>query len=116
MRFPGVRADNDMYTYGFSFDPWKGAIIGNGQEIREYLGQVTEKFNIKNHILFNTEVLSLSWKNNQWITKTNSQKFSSQYVICCTGSRDKKNPHLPKFRNEKKISRENCTYTKMGKY
>ena len=21
MRFPGVRADNDMYTYGFSFDP-----------------------------------------------------------------------------------------------
>ena len=22
MRFPGVRADNDMYTYGFSFDPW----------------------------------------------------------------------------------------------
>ena len=102
MRFPGVRADNDMYTYGFSFDPWKGAIIGNGQEIREYLGQVTEKFNIKNHILFNTEVLSLSWKNNQWITKTNSQKFSSQYVICCTGSRDKKNPHLPKFRNEKK--------------
>ena len=90
MRFPGVRADNDMYTYGFSFDPWKGAIIGNGQEIREYLGQVTEKFNIKKHILFNTEVLSLSWKNNQWITKTNSQKFSSQYVICCTGSRDKK--------------------------
>ena len=31
MRFPGVRADNDMYTYGFSFDPWKGSIIGNGE-------------------------------------------------------------------------------------
>ena len=30
MRFPGVRADNDMYTYGFSFEPWKGSIIGNG--------------------------------------------------------------------------------------
>ena len=34
MRFPGVRADNDMYTYGFSFDPWNGSIIGNGQEIK----------------------------------------------------------------------------------
>lgn len=102
MRFPGVRADNDMYTYGFSFDPWKGSIIGNGQEIKKYLGQVTEKFDIKKRILFDTEVLSLTWKNNQWVTKTNSKKFSSQFVICCTGSRNRKKPHLPKFRNEKK--------------
>ena len=50
MRFPGVRADNDMYTYGFSFDPWNGSIIGNGQEIKNYLSQVTQKFNIKKHI------------------------------------------------------------------
>ena len=34
---------------------------------------------------------------NEWI-----KKFTSQYVICCTGSRDRKNPHLPKFANEKK--------------
>ena len=88
MRFPGVRADNDMYTYGFSFDSWKGSIIGNGQEIKNYLSQVTQKFNIKKQILFNTDVLSLSWKNNEWIIKTDSKKFSSQYVICCTGSRN----------------------------
>ena len=37
MKFPGVRADNDMYTYGFSFDKWKGSIIGDGQEIKNYL-------------------------------------------------------------------------------
>ena len=43
----GVRADNDMYTYGFSFDPWKGSIIGNGKEIRDYLRKVADKFNIK---------------------------------------------------------------------
>ena len=75
MRFPGVRADNDMYTYGFSFDPWNGSIIGNGQEIKNYLSQVTQKFNIKKHILFNTDVLSLSWKNNEWIIKTDSKSF-----------------------------------------
>ena len=101
MNFPGVRADNDMYTYGFSFDKWKGSIIGNGQEIKNYLIKVTEKFNIKKYILFNTEVISLSWKGNQWITNTNSKKFTSQYVICCTGSRDRKKPHLPKFKNQK---------------
>ena len=36
MKFPGVRADNDMYTYGFSFDPWKGPIIGSGKDIKNY--------------------------------------------------------------------------------
>ena len=102
MKFPGVRADNDMYTYGFSFDPWKGPMIGSGNSIRSYLNQVTEKFNIKKHISFNTEVKSLTWKDNKWIIETNRKNFTSQYVICSTGSRDRKNPHLPKFKNEKK--------------
>ena len=102
MKFPGVRADNDMYTYGFSFDPWKGPMIGSGNSIRSYLNQVTEKFNIKKHISFNTEVKSLTWKDNKWIIETNHKNFTSQYVICSTGSRDRKNPHLPKFKNEKK--------------
>tara|TARA_Y100000991_G_scaffold213088_1_gene198226 strand:+ start:560 stop:1882 length:1323 start_codon:yes stop_codon:yes gene_type:complete len=102
MTFPGVRADNDMYTYGFSFNPWQGPIIGKGQEIKRYIKQVAEKFNIKKNILFNTEVTSLLWKNNQWVTKTNRKSFCSQFVICCTGSRDRKKPHLPKFKNENK--------------
>ena len=102
MQFPGVRADNDMYTYGYSFNPWKGPIIGSGADIKKYLNQVTEKYNIKKHILFDTEVISLTWKNNQWTTKTKAKKFTSQFVICCTGSRDRKKPHLPKFKHESK--------------
>ena len=102
MTFPGVRADNDMYTYGYSFNPWKGPIIGQGRDIKKYINQTAEKFNIKNNILFDTQVTSLSWNDNQWITKTNSKNFASQYVICCTGSRDHKKPHLPKFKDENK--------------
>jgi monooxygenase len=102
MKFPGVRADNDMYTYGFSFNPWQGPIIGKGQDIKNYINDTAEKFNIKEHILFDTQVTSSSWKDNQWATKTSRKNFTSQYVICCTGSRDRKNPHLPKFKDENK--------------
>jgi len=102
MKFPGVRADNDMYTYGFSFNPWQGTIIGKGQEIKNYINNTAEKFNIKEHISFDTQVTSSSWKNNQWITKTNRKNFTSQYVIYCTGSRDRNKPHLPKFKDEEK--------------
>ena len=102
MTFPGVRADNDMYTYGFSFNPWQGPIIGKGQEIKRYINNTAEKFNIKKHILFDTQVTSSSWKDNEWITKTNRNSYTSQYVICCTGSRDRNKPHLPKFKGEEK--------------
>jgi monooxygenase len=102
MTFPGVRADNDMYTYGYSFNPWQGSIIGKGQDIKEYINHTAEKFNIKKNILFDTRVTSLSWKNKQWTTKTDHTNFTSQYVICCTGSRDNKNPNFPRFKNENK--------------
>ena len=78
MKFPGVRADNDMYTYGFSFDPWKGSIIGDGKEIKNYISKVADKFNIKKNILFDTEVNSLSWKDNKWIIKTDLKNSSIQ--------------------------------------
>jgi len=100
MKFPGVRADNDMYTYGFTFNPWKGPIIGKGHEIQKYIDDTAKKFNIKKHIIFNTQVESSSWKHNHWTTKTNHKSFSSQFIIFCTGSRDRNNPHLPKFENE----------------
>ena len=102
MKFPGVRADNDMYTYGFSFNPWDGPIIGKGQDIKNYINDTAEKFNIKEHILFDTQVESSSWNDNVWTTKTNRKNFTSQYAIFCTGSRDRKNPHLPKFKDQDK--------------
>ena len=102
MTFPGVRVDNDMYTYGFSFNPWQGPIIGKGQDIKNYINDTAVKFNIKEHILFDTQVESSSWKDNRWTTKTNRKNFTSQYAIFCTGSRDRKNPHLPKFKDEDK--------------
>ena len=43
------------------------------KEIKNYLSKVTDKFNIKN-ILFDTEVKSLSWKDNKWIIKTDLKK------------------------------------------
>ena len=98
-------------TYGFSFDPWKGSIIGNGKEIKNYLSNVADKFNIKKNVLFDTEVKSLSWKDNKWVIKPDLKKFTSQYVICCTGSRDRKNPHLPKFKNEKKNMQGKIVHT-----
>jgi len=100
MIFPGVRSDSDMYTYGFSFNPWQGSIIGQGADIKKYLVDTAEKFGIKQHILFNTRVSSLNWSDHQWTTQTKDSSYISNHVICCTGSRDYRSANFPKFEGE----------------
>ncbi|MBP5060395.1 FAD-dependent oxidoreductase, partial [Pseudomonas chlororaphis] len=39
-RYPGARSDSDLFTYGYSFKPWRGASIASAEEIRNYLGEV----------------------------------------------------------------------------
>ena len=37
-RYPGVRSDSDLLTYGFSFRPWTGtAVFAGGPSIKDYL-------------------------------------------------------------------------------
>ena len=31
-RFPGIRSDSDLYTYGYRFKPWVGPAMASGEE------------------------------------------------------------------------------------
>ena len=39
-RYPGVRSDSDLFTFGYRFKPWTGAPIATAEEILSYLGEV----------------------------------------------------------------------------
>lgn len=58
-RYPGVRSDSDMHTFGFSFEPWESdKVIADGQAILDYLEHVVDKYRIRRDIRFDTKVLS----------------------------------------------------------
>ena len=40
-RFPGIRSDSDLYTFGYSFKPWTGAPIATAAEILKYKHDVS---------------------------------------------------------------------------
>src|SRR4051812_19934182 len=42
-RYPGIRSDSDLHTFGYSFKPWTSAPIATAAEIRKYMGEVMEK-------------------------------------------------------------------------
>ncbi len=42
-RYPGIRSDSDLYTFGYRFKPWTGAPIATAAEILRYMGDVIDE-------------------------------------------------------------------------
>src|SRR5664279_2137051 len=49
-RFPGIRSDSDLYTFGYRFKPWTGAPIATSAEIKSYMNAVIEENGLASHI------------------------------------------------------------------
>ncbi len=49
-KYPGVRSDSDLYTFGYRFKPWVGAPIASAAEILKYMGEVIEENGIGERI------------------------------------------------------------------
>ncbi|HEY3890000.1 MAG TPA: NAD(P)/FAD-dependent oxidoreductase [Caulobacteraceae bacterium] len=60
-KYPGIRSDSDLYTFGYRFKPWLGAPIASAAEIRKYMGEVIEENDLARHIRFNHHVAMASW-------------------------------------------------------
>lgn len=60
-RYPGIRSDSDMFTFGYRFKPWRGAPIAQGADILNYLGEVIEEHGLGPHIRYRHKVLKASW-------------------------------------------------------
>ena len=38
-RYPGIRSDSDLYTFGYRFKPWTGHPIATAEEILKYMAR-----------------------------------------------------------------------------
>jgi 4-hydroxyacetophenone monooxygenase len=63
-RYPGAGVDTPNHLYSYSFAPYDWSMyFALRDELHAYLEHVTEKFNLRPHIRFNTEVESLNYDN-----------------------------------------------------
>ena len=60
-RYPGIRSDTDLYTYGYRFKPWSGRPLATAEEIRRYLGEIVDENDLARHMRFGHRVLSARW-------------------------------------------------------
>ena len=106
-RYPGIRSDSDMFTFGFSWKIWKSAIpIATGDEILAYLNEAVREEKILEKIKFNTDISTAEWNSadNRWhLTTSDGRRYSCWMLIGCTGYFSYENPHRPTFPGEEKF-------------
>jgi cation diffusion facilitator CzcD-associated flavoprotein CzcO len=65
-KYPGIRSDSDMHSFGFRFEPWiHEQSIADGPNIVDYLDRVVDKYAIRPHIEFGMKVLAADWNLNE---------------------------------------------------
>mmetsp|Transcript_23762 Transcript_23762/g.44123 ORF Transcript_23762/g.44123 Transcript_23762/m.44123 type:complete len:510 (-) Transcript_23762:209-1738(-) len=83
-RYPGVRSDSDMYTMGYSFEPWLGErSLADGKSILSYIHKTSEKYDIKSHIVCNrwVKTVSFSSQTNTWTLDTEHRQPNNDEVF-----------------------------------
>ena len=60
-RFPGIRSDSDLYTFGYSFKPWVGPPIATAEEILSYMGEVIEENGLEQYVRYGHKILKADW-------------------------------------------------------
>jgi cation diffusion facilitator CzcD-associated flavoprotein CzcO len=92
-RYPGIRSDSDLYTFGYRFKPWTGAPIATAAEILSYMSEVIDENDLGRHIRYRHTIASASWSSEQklWtleVTRGDSGerlRFTANFLWMCQG-------------------------------
>ena len=92
-RYPGIRSDSDLHTFGYRFKPWTSAPIATAAEIRSYMGEVIAENGLARHIRYRHRISSASWssKTNLWtieavrIDSGEAVTFTANFLWMCQG-------------------------------
>ncbi|WP_441959085.1 flavin-containing monooxygenase [Mycolicibacterium houstonense] len=97
-RYPGIRSDSDLHTFGYEFKPWRDEYaIATADKILDYLRETVAENGIDHHIRFHHKVLGAEWDSSaaSWtvdIERTGAEgsdpeliQMSASWVFCGGG-------------------------------
>jgi cation diffusion facilitator CzcD-associated flavoprotein CzcO len=92
-RYPGIRSDSDLHTFGYRFKPWTSAPIATAAEILSYMGEVIAENGLEPHIRYLHRISSASWSSTTHLwtieaVRTDSGEavsFTANFLWMCQG-------------------------------
>jgi cation diffusion facilitator CzcD-associated flavoprotein CzcO len=108
-RYPGVRSDSDMFTFGYNFRPWNETkVLADGPSIQQYVMDTAAEYRVEDHIRYGIKVLKASWSTDKGLwtveardeTTGKKQRFTADFLMACTGYYNYDEGYRPDFPGE----------------
>ncbi len=104
-KYPGIRSDSDLFTFGYGWKPWKGVPIATAGEILSYLDEALDEQDIRRHIRFQHGITDATWssEDKQWTLQavrgdTGEQvEFTCNFLWMCQGYYRHSEGYTPEF-------------------
>ena len=98
--YPGCACDvpSALYSYSFAPNPQWSRVFAQQQEIKTYIHNVAQQFDVKKYVRFGYEMLESAWDDQakHWVVKTNQGLIHARFAIMAGGPMHQ--PVLPKIK------------------
>jgi cation diffusion facilitator CzcD-associated flavoprotein CzcO len=93
-KYPGIRSDSDMYTFGYSFKSWDNPkSFADAPSILSYLNEAAKDYDVEQHIVYHQRALTYDYDSilKQWtVTTKNTQTgdtnhYKANFLFNCSG-------------------------------
>lgn len=93
-RYPGVRSDSDLHTFGYEFKPWRDRqSIADAPRILDYLRETAAENGLDAHIRYHHRLVAASWSSEaaRWLVDVERAdtgervRLSAGWLFCASG-------------------------------
>ena len=110
-KYPGIRSDSDLHTFGYSFKPWVGPPIATSEEIKSYMGEVIAENDLARHIRYQHRIERASWSSatNLWTVEAVREDrlepvvFTANFLWMCQGYYRHSEGYTPEWKDMDKF-------------
>ncbi|MCW2796480.1 NAD(P)/FAD-dependent oxidoreductase [Nocardioides sp.] len=103
-RYPGIRSDSDMFTFGYHWRPWPSdTALADGQLILDYVRTVAEEYDVDGLIRYGHKVLGASWDSDAQLWTISAERDGTPLTLTasllwgCSGYYDYDEGFAPEF-------------------
>jgi cation diffusion facilitator CzcD-associated flavoprotein CzcO len=103
-KYPGIRSDSDMFTFGFPWRPWASdTALADGPLILDYLRTVSKEYGVDALIRYRHRVTAASWDSAtaRWTVEVDHDgepvTLTTSFLWGCSGYYDYEQGYAPDF-------------------
>jgi cation diffusion facilitator CzcD-associated flavoprotein CzcO len=114
-KYPGIRSDSDMYTFGYSFKTWdEQKSFADGPSILKYINEAADEYNVRDHVVYEQRAVSYDFdtKEKLWTVTTldagTDEKivYTCQFIFSCSGYYNYTKGYTPEFKDQSSFEGE----------